>query len=47
MFNIKKLGLALVLVIVGVAGGQVSFVHLGTGMLGTVLEEGRADAALP
>lgn len=47
MVNIKKLGLALVLVVVGVVGGQVSFVHLGTGMLGTVIEEGHADAALP
>lgn len=47
MFNIKKLGLALVLVVAGVLGGQVSLVQLGTGMLGTVRVEGHTDAALP
>lgn len=47
MINIKNLSLALVLVVVGVIGGQVPLIQVGTGLLGTALEEGSNDAALP
>lgn len=41
MINLKKMALALTLVVAGVIWGQAPLFHTGAGMMGDVLEEAR------